>query len=63
VTRDGDHLVVRVFNPHPEATSVAVATDGGAAHGAVVDLVDTATDAFDGRLVVPPGAIRTLRLA
>jgi alpha-mannosidase len=63
VTRAGDHLLVRVFNPLAEATTVAVARDGTAAAGEVVDLVGTVTGGFTGEMTVGPGAIRTLRLA
>ena len=62
VTRDGDALIVRVFNPGAERTDVTVTRDGAPLGGAVVDLVGNETAPFTGTLAVPPGAIRTLRV-
>jgi hypothetical protein len=63
VTRDGDDLLVRVFNPGTTATDVLVTRDGTPLEGAIVDFVGIERDAFSGTLTVPPGAIRTLRMA
>ena len=66
ITRDGSTdsaaLLVRVFNPGTAATDVTVTRDGTPLVGAVVDLVGNQTAPFTGRLTVPPGAIRTLRV-
>ena len=62
VTRDGEALIVRVFNPDSESTDVTVTHDGAPLKGGVVDLVGNETAPFPGTLTLPPGAIRTLRL-
>jgi hypothetical protein len=63
VLRDGDAIVVRVFNPYADLGAVRVVLDGAPARGTVVDLVGRVTGAFAETLELPAGAIRTLRLA
>jgi alpha-mannosidase len=57
VLRDGA-VHVRVFNPHPQPTTLRI--DGR--HGAVVDLRDRALAPFDGELPLRPWQIATIRL-
>ncbi len=56
---DGGELEVRVFNPTPEETTVAVAGRSGW----LVDLRGCRLERFDGSLTLPPWGITTLRLA
>ncbi len=63
VTRDGEAVILRVFNPGANDTDVRVTRDGTPLGGAVVDLVGNETAPFTGTLAVPPGAIRTLRIS
>jgi len=63
VTRDGVSALVRVFNPGSASADVTLTRDGIPLEGAVVDLVGNETASFSGTLAVPPGAIRTVRLA
>jgi hypothetical protein len=62
LVRDGDVLLVRVFNPGRDPVTATVHLDGAAARGEVVDLVGTIVAPFAGAIDVPAGAIRTLRV-
>jgi mannosylglycerate hydrolase len=62
VTRAGEELVLRVFNPAPVAARLTVEHDGTPARGSVVDLRDRELDAFDGQRELRAGEILTLRL-
>ncbi|MFN8025835.1 MAG: glycoside hydrolase family 38 C-terminal domain-containing protein [Acidimicrobiia bacterium] len=62
VTREGDDVLVRVFNPGTTDTDVSITRNGTPLGGAVVDFVGTEVAPFAGTLTVAPGAIRTLRL-
>ena len=62
VTRAGDTLAVRVFNPAPVASRLTVERDGVAARGSVVDLLDRELDPFTGQRELRAGEIVTLHL-
>ena len=59
VTREGDALVVRVFNPTDD--EVAVGVDGR--HGWLVDLRGRPLSPFEGGFALRPHGIATLTLA
>lgn len=62
VHREGDALVVRVFNPDRVETVARIEHDGRPAAGVVVDLRGRELDAFQGELRLRGGRIATLRL-
>ena len=62
VTRTGDALTIRAFNPAAMSTSLAVEIDGEQAHGTIVDLRDQPVGAFSGQRDLRAGEIVTLRL-
>jgi alpha-mannosidase len=59
VTRDGDALVVRVFNPHDEATDVHL----GDRTGWLVDLRGRPLEPFEGGFALRPRGIATASIA
>jgi alpha-mannosidase len=62
VTRAGDTLAVRVFNPASVASQLTVERDGVAAGGSLVDLLDRELDSFTGQRELRAGEIVTLHL-
>jgi alpha-mannosidase len=62
VTRTGDSLTIRVFNPLPEPTTLTVELDHAVARGTVVDLCDHRLEMFTGERDLRSGEIVTLRL-
>ena len=63
VLREEGALVVRMFNPSPDAALARVAHDGAVARGDVVDLRGRVTAPFDGALELRPWEIATVRIA
>ena len=61
--REGDALTLRVYNPHPSASTVHVSRDGAPVGGEVIDLRGRPTEPFTGSLALRSGQIATLRLA
>jgi len=55
-------VVVRVFNPSPDASTAVVEHDGAPATGWTVDLVGRPLQRFEGRVELRPCEIATLRL-
>jgi mannosylglycerate hydrolase len=62
VRREPGGLVVRVFNPAPEATVVEIERDGAPATGWLVDLVGRPVESFEATMPLRAGQIATLRL-
>ncbi len=62
VRREGETLVVRVFNASSDASTVTVEQAGAPARGFVVDLVGRPLDPFDGAVPLRPWQIATLAL-
>jgi mannosylglycerate hydrolase len=62
VLREPGGLVVRVFNPSPDAATAAIERDGSPATGWTVDLVGRPQARFEGELGMRPWEIATLRL-
>ncbi len=60
--REGETLIVRVFNASAEDSTVTVEQAGVAARGFVVDLVGRPRDPFDGWVRLGPWEIATLAL-
>jgi mannosylglycerate hydrolase len=63
VRREGETLMVRVFNASTEASTVTVEQAGAPARGFVVDLVGRPHDPFDGAVPLGPWQIATLALS
>ena len=62
VLREPGGLVVRVFNPLPQPTTVSVRHDQVPATGWIVDLRGAPVEPFEGPFELRPGGIATLRL-
>jgi alpha-mannosidase len=62
VLREAGGLVVRVFNPSPDASSAAIELEGAPATGWTVDLVGRPRARFEGDVELRPWEIGTLRL-
>jgi mannosylglycerate hydrolase len=62
VLREPGGLVVRVFNPSPDATTAVIERDGSPATGWTVDLVGRPLTRFEGEVGLRPWEIATLRL-
>jgi alpha-mannosidase len=62
VTRTGDELTLRAFNPATGSTRLTVEVDDEPAYGTIVDLRDEPIDAFNGQHEMRGGEIVTLRL-
>ncbi len=60
--REPGGVVLRVFNPHPEATVVAVEVDGTPARGWLVDLRGRPEERVEGSFPLRAGGIATVRL-
>jgi mannosylglycerate hydrolase len=63
VSRAPAGLLVRVFNPSPDPSSVVVERDGTPATGWTVDLVGRPLERFEGGVELRPWEITTLRLS
>ena len=63
VRREDGALVVRVYNPRPERSTLHIARNDRAVGGEVVDLRGRPITAFRGTLDLGSGQIATLRLA
>ena len=61
VLREGDDLVVRVFNPAPEPSTASIVLNGTPARGTIVDLRGRPTGKVDGTLRLRPWEIATVR--
>jgi alpha-mannosidase len=63
VSRAPAGLLVRVFNPSPDPSSVVVEQEGTPATGWTIDLVGRPLERFEGGVELRPWEIATLRLA
>ena len=60
--RDGDALVVRVYNASPEAATATIDHDNAPAQGWRIDLVGRPLSQFEGSFALRPWEIATVRI-